>query len=114
MVLRGSQLGVCSRDPPSEYNRADHQEGLAWCKCACVRVYTHTRVCCQLRLGEEFRVSAKEPGADTAGILLRSHSPLYQFPLAAVKIITPLWLRTTDTCSLTVLEAGVQSHWTEN
>lgn len=77
-------------------------------------VHTHTGVCCRLRLGEEFRVSAKEPGADTAGILLRSHPPLYQFPLAAVKIITPLWLRTTDACSLIVLEAGVQSHWTEN
>lgn len=77
VVPRGSQLGICSRDPPSEYNRADHQEGLAWCKCACVHVCTHTRVCCRLRLGEEFRVSAKEPGADTAGILLRSHFPLY-------------------------------------
>ena len=45
VVLRGSQLGVCSRDPPSEYNRADHQEGLAWCKCACVHVCTHTHTC---------------------------------------------------------------------
>ena len=78
VIPRGSQLGICSRDPPSEYNRADHQEGVAWCKCACVHVRTHTHVCvADSGSGREFRVSAKEPGADTAGVLLRSHSRLY-------------------------------------
>ena len=50
-----------------------------------MHVRTHTRACvADSGSGGEFRVSAKEPWADTAGVLLRSHSRLYSFPAAAV------------------------------
>lgn len=75
----GSQLGICSRDPPSEHNTAEDQEGFAWgvcvCVCTCARVYT--RVCVSSLAGKEVRVSTEEVGAGTGGILLRSHSSLY-------------------------------------
>lgn len=49
--------------------------------CACEYVYTHMcRHVCLLwaRVGEgEVRISAKEPGANTAGFLRKSHFPSY-------------------------------------